>query len=160
MLRLREKLTNNSSKIHLIQNHKFKYLENHLIQITNDTGEIWKFKYNELNNLISVSIPKNKKITILYDDENDRVLKVTNEACTEVVNYKQSAKKRWISYEKSCSGILKAAQHYEMSYSINASGKVYISKVKLNTLKRSTLIEYSESGEILSINLTNRKEKT
>ena len=161
MLRLRDQLFVDPPLVRHAFGHQFKYQQKHLIRITSPTQEVWKFKYNELNNLVSITAPRNKQVIISYDDNHDRVKKIQNGKCIESMSYKQSARKRWISYEKQCSGILKRAQQYEVTYALSSKGDTYIQQVKLKTLKRSTLIDYSETGEILSINLTNRKkEKT
>ena len=76
------------------------------------------------------------------------------------VIYKQSARKRWISYLKNCKGQLVHAQYYEVIYALGKNGKIYIKEVYVKTPKRNTRIEYTESEEILNINLTNQKEKT
>ena len=159
-LQLRARFTSEPMPIQSINGHIFSYTENSITKIISPDGSTWKFQYNGFNNLISIIEPSKKSITITYDDNHDRVDKITTGNCTEQMSYRQSARKSWISYENFCSGQLKSAQYYEMIYALSSKGEKYIQKVIYRTPKRSTLIEYSEGGEILSINLTNRKEKT
>ena len=159
-LRLRAQYSSTNGPIHSLGGHKFVYKDKQLRKIQTASSQYFVFSYNEFQNLISIKDASSKDIIVSYDNDNDRVEQVSSKNCLEKLEYKQSARKRWIQYHKYCSGQLKSAKSYEVTLSRATDGSVFVQKVLFRTLKRQTIIEYSEAGEILNINLTNKKEKS
>lgn len=127
----------------------YKFEGEQLVFAKNAWNNVFRYKYDKLNNLTRITYPDKTTKKLTYNKEKDWVLSLTDrQECTESYNY--NLKKKDLSYYKSsvvkkCGGKITNKSSFEFFHRLSSNGvDRYLYSTKSNRNGRKSEIVYHE----------------
>lgn len=145
--------------------YTFKNL-NDLDTVKNGFGNVYRYAYDDLHNLVSIDFPDKTKKTITYDTNKDWVTSFKDrDNCKEEYKYELSKddpkQHYWSTVTKKCNDKVVTTGRYEFWYKTNEQkGDTYLSRVLIKNNNETQDITYHPVfGRPLSITKNGRTTK-
>lgn len=129
--------------------YKFANLDD-LNWVKNGWGNVYKFAYDDLHNLVKVDYPDGTAFSLTYDKQKDWVTGYTDrQKCVESYGYEYSKEDPknhyWSTVKKVCGKEVIADNKYEFWYRNRSSdGKAYLNRVLTSVNDNTTDVTYHE----------------
>lgn len=135
----------------------YKYSEEDLIEVTNGWKNTFKYKYDDLHNLVRIDFPDSSFKALTYNKDKDWVMSFTNrKGCIENYNYQENPKDPlnhyWSTVEKKCGGKVTNKSRYEFFHKLAANGSRYLYRaVSDNNGDKTDIIYHPIFGKPTSV---------
>lgn len=124
----------------------YLYEKTNLIQSLNSNKESHLYDYDHLNNLVKLTYPDKTEEVIVYNNENDRVVKVElRNKCLEYYDFYTANKDplhQVSTLTRKCGNKTIHQYIYEFWYKTRDDGKKYLERYKINQPKQTLDITY------------------
>ncbi len=124
----------------------YLYEKSNLVQAVSLDRESHLFEYDRFNNLINLTYPDKSQENVVYNNEQDRVLKVElPSTCIEYYDFYTANKDplhQVSTLTRKCANIPTEQFTYEFWYKTRDDGKKYLERYKINQPKQTLDITY------------------
>lgn len=129
----------------------YKYLGQDLIQVRNAWKNTFEYSYDGLHNLTRIQYPNKTRELIVYNTEQDWVVKVTHrEGCEDLFKFQRQggSDNYTATAEKRCANKVTNKTVYEFRHKARADGSKYLDQVKFSQGNKVQRVAYKIPGPL------------
>lgn len=130
----------------------YTYLGQDLVRVNSAWKNVFNYQYDELHNLTRVQYPNQTQELIVYNTEQDWVVKVTDRnQCEELYKFQRqgsSSDNYTATAEKRCQNKVTNKTTYEFRHKARADGSKYLDQVKFSQGNKIQRVTYKIPGPL------------